>query len=205
MPKARTSMRKIREVLRLSQELGLSQRQVARSVRLGQSTVREQLDVRFTETTVEVLRRGVRVASHGRSRERGTHTTVREHMPKAHQAYLDWTPTRLVGWVQSTGPATATLVEQILQTRPHPQQGFRSCLGVMRLATRSGAARLEAACQRTLDLQSYSYKSVQSILTHGLDQHPLPEPEAAAAVVAHDNIRGARYYRTPDPEAGASC
>jgi len=167
--------------------------------------VREPLDLRFTDRTVEVFRRGKRVAGHRRSRTRGRHTTLREHMPKAHQAYLDWTPTRLVRWAQKTGPATARLVEEILQTRPHPQQGFRSCLGVMRLGKSYGDERLEAACRRSLKLQSYSYQSVKSILKNGLDQQPLAESDTQSAVIEHDNVRGAEYYRGSDSEEVSPC
>jgi transposase len=167
--------------------------------------VREQLDLRFTDNTVEVLRRGKRVAGHKRSRRRSEHTTVREHMPKAHQAYLDWTPTRLVEWAQKSGPSTARLFEQIMQTRPHPQQGFRSCLGLMRLGNGYGAERLEAACQRSLKLQSYSYQSVKSILKNGLDQQPLAESDTQDAVIEHANVRGADYYAGTDPEEVSPC
>ena len=167
--------------------------------------VREELDLRFTANTVEVFRRGKRVAGHQRSTERGKHTMLRKHMPKAHQAYLDWTPTQLVRWSQKTGPSIAKLVEEILQTRPHPQQGFRSCLGLMRLAKSYGDERLEAACQRSLRLESYSYQSVKSILKNGLDQQPLPENDTEGAVVEHANVRGAEYYGGTDPEEVAPC
>ncbi len=167
--------------------------------------VREQLEVRFTKTTVEVLRRGKRVAGHARSRQRGRHTTVREHMPKAHQKYLEWTPRRLVRWAQKTGPATARLVEGILQTRPHPQQGFRACLGVMRLGKSYGDERLEAACRRSLKLKSYSYQSVKSILKTGLDQQPLLLAERRDSVIEHGNVRGAGYYGGNDSEEVTPC
>ena len=167
--------------------------------------VREQLDLRFTDHTVEVFRRGKRVAGHRRSRRRGQHTTLREHMPKAHQAYLEWTPTRLVRWAQKTGPSTAQLVERILQTRPHPQQGFRPCLGLMRLGKSYGDERLEAACLRSLELKSYSYKSVQSILKTGLDQQPLADSDTEDRVIEHANVRGAEYYRGADPEEVSPC
>ncbi len=167
--------------------------------------VREQLDLRFTDHTVEVLRRGKRVAGHRRSRRRGQHTTLREHMPKAHQAYLEWTPTRLVQWAKKTGPSTAQLVERIMQTRPHPQQGFRPCLGLMRLGKSYGDERLEAACLRSLELKSYSYKSVQSILKTGLDQQPLADSDTQDRVIEHANVRGAEYYRGADPEEVSPC
>jgi transposase len=167
--------------------------------------VREQLDLRFTDHTVEVFRRGKRVAGHRRSQRRGQHTTLREHMPKAHQAYLDWTPMRLVRWAQKTGPSTATLVEQILQTRPHPQQGFRACLGLMRLGKSYGEERLEAACQRSLRLRSYSYQSVKSILKNGLDRQALAESDTEDTVIEHPNVRGAEYYDGSDPEEVSPC
>ncbi len=167
--------------------------------------VREQLDLRFTDHTVEVFRRSKRVAGHRRSRRRGKHTTLREHMPKAHQAYLEWTPTRLVRWAQKSGPATAQLVEAILQTRPHPQQGFRSCLGLMRLGKSYGDERLEAACQRSLRLQSYSYQSVKSILKNGLDRQPLLRSDPEGTVIEHTNVRGAEYYAGSDPEEVVPC
>jgi transposase len=167
--------------------------------------VREQLDLRFTDHTVEIFRRGKRIAGHRRSRQRGKHTTLREHMPKAHQAYLEWTPTRLVRWAQKSGPSTAQLVEQILQTRPHPQQGFRSCLGLMRLGKSYGDERLEAACKRSLQLKSYSYQSVKSILKNGLDQQPLAESDKQGTVIEHTNVRGAEYYRGRDPEEVPPC
>jgi transposase len=126
-------------------------------------------------------------------------------MPKAHQEYLDWTPTRLVRWAHKTGPSTAELVEQILQTRPHPQQGFRSCLGVMRLSKSYGDERLEAACQRSLELRSYSYKSVNSILKTGLDRQPLVESDTQDLVVEHANVRGAAYYGGSDSEEVSPC
>jgi transposase len=126
-------------------------------------------------------------------------------MPKAHQEYLDWTPTRLVRWARKSGPKTARLVEGILETRPHPQQGFRACLGVMRLGKRYGSERLEAACRRSVELESYSYQSVKSILKSGLDQRPLRESESEARVIEHSNVRGAEYYGGEAAEEGEPC
>lgn len=155
--------------------------------------IKKQLDLRATARTVEVFDRGRRVAAHARHRERGRHTTLTEHMPKAHQAHLEWTPPRLIRWAEKTGPSTAELVEQIMLSRSHPQQGFRSCLGIMRLGERFGGERLEAACGRALAIGGLSYKSVKSILDRGLDREPLPEPQEAAPI-EHDNVRGASYY-----------
>jgi transposase len=156
--------------------------------------VKQQLDVRVTDTTVECFHKGKRVASHPRSPHKGRHTTVAEHMPKAHQRYGDWSPERLVRWAAKTGPATAQVVEHILTHRRHPQQGFRSCLGLMRLGKDHGPQRLEAACQRALRIGGVSFKSIRAILQHGLDRQPLPESEPASEAIEHANIRGATYY-----------
>lgn len=166
--------------------------------------IKKQLDLRVTARMVEVLDRGKRVAVHRRNRCRGRHTTVSDHMPKAHQSYLEWTPPRLIRWAKKTGPATAELVEAILLSRSHPQQGFRSCLGLMRLGNGYGAERLEAACRRALAIRGLSYKSVKSILKSGLDREPLLET-GETAVIEHDNVRGAGYYRGERREQGPAC
>jgi transposase len=156
--------------------------------------VKQQLDVRLSAQVVELFHKGKRVASHRRSLLKGRHSTVAAHMPTAHQRYAEWTPQRLIHWAAHSGPATAQVVETILASRPHPQQGFRSCLGIMRLGKSYGDARLEAACQRALALGACSYKSLESILKHGLDRHLLPQKPAATAGSAHMNIRGPHYY-----------
>jgi transposase len=156
--------------------------------------VKEKLDVRVTENTVECFLRGRRVASHLRSLREGRHTTTPEHMPRAHRDYAEWTPERLVSWAKETGPETARLVAEIMASRPHPQQGFRSCLGLLGLGKTYGAERLEAACRRALLIRGLSYKSVKSILQAGLDQEPLPAPRPRQLVLIHTNIRGPEYY-----------
>lgn len=167
--------------------------------------IKKQLDLRATARTVEVLDGGKRVAAHPRDRSRGRHTTLGDHMPKAHQVHLAWTPKRLVQWAEKTGDATAELVEIIIRSRAHPQQGFRSCLGLMRLGKSYGAVRLEAACRRALAIRGPSYKSVKSILKSGLDQQPPPESVQGAAPIEHDNVRGADYYRADHCEETPPC
>jgi transposase len=157
--------------------------------------VKQELDVRLSANTVELFQRGKRVASHRRSALKGRHTTIEEHMPQAHRQYASWTPERLVRWAEKSGPATAELISTILASRKHPQQGFRSCLGIMRLGKSYTGQRLEAACQRALTLGSVSFKSVQSILKSGLDQQPLPETAKQESLpIDHPNIRGGKYY-----------
>lgn len=155
--------------------------------------VHEQLDARRTATTVEIFHKGRRVASHVRSYARGRFTTLREHMPLEHQRYLEWTPTRIIAWARKTGPQTARLAEEILQRRAHPVLGYRSCLGLLRLGEKHGAARLEAACTRALGIGACSYKSVKSILKNGLDREPLESPPPELPIL-HENIRGPAYY-----------
>ena len=150
--------------------------------------------MRITQNTVEVFHKGRRVASHLRSYQKGGFTTLKEHMPKAHQKYAEWTPQRLIRWAAKTGTATAELVETILASRPHPQQGFRSALGILRLAKSYGDHRLEAACKRALMIGSTSYRSVKSILKHGLDQRPLAKPVKDQPAILHTNVRGSQYY-----------
>jgi transposase len=163
--------------------------------------VKHQLDVRLSEHVVEVFHQGKRVASHRRSPLKGRHTTVAAHMPKAHRHYAEWTPKRLIRWAAGSGVATARVVETILASRAHPQQGFRSCLGIMRLGKSYGPERLEAACRRALKIGGCSYKSIESILKNDLDKRPLPErPQETSSTPAHDNIRGAKYYDHTEEE-----
>ena len=157
--------------------------------------VRESVELRYTATTVEIFHRGKRIASHVRSYENGRHTTIAEHMPAAHRAHLEWTPTRLINWAGTVGPHVKALVQAILETRRHPEQGYRSCLGILRLEKRYGDSRLDAACHRALAVGARSYKNVESILRNGLDGQPLPDeqPDERKALT-HDNVRGPEYY-----------
>lgn len=156
--------------------------------------VKRELDVRITINTIEAFHKGRRVASHRRLYRKGGFTTLKEHMPKRHQKYAEWTPDRLIRWASKTGSATAKLIEAILTSRLHPQQGFRSCLGIMRLGKQYGHERLEAACVRALAIGSLSFKSVQAILKTGLDTRPLPTAHPETPAIDHENIRGPNYY-----------
>ena len=164
--------------------------------------VKKQVELRITAETVECLLKGKRVASHRRSRVKGGHTTLPEHMPSSHREHASWTPSRLIGWARETGPNTAKLTEAIMESRPHPEQGFRSCLGIMRLAKSYGAERVEAACERALTIRARSYKSVKAILENGLEAKPLPGSEQDVPPIEHANVRGAAYYRS---EEAAPC
>jgi transposase len=154
----------------------------------------EQMEVRFTRTVVEVYYKGRRLLSH-RRRYDGQPSTVAEHMPSAHRAHAEWTPSRLIHWAEKTGPATGRVVAGILKSRPHPEQGYRACLGLMRLGKRYGADRLEAACERAEYLRAFSYTTVKNILASSQDRIAVDKDvPAKQATHNHDNIRGGSYY-----------
>ena len=154
----------------------------------------KQLDARITAGCIELCHKNKRVASHARSPHKGRHTTIAEHMPKAHKSYVDWTPKRLIDWAAQTGPQTAAMVDAILASRCHPQQGFRSAMGLIRLSKVYGVERLEAACALALAGQATSYKSVKSILETGLDKQPQQAELIQTEPIKHNNIRGGNYY-----------
>jgi transposase len=158
--------------------------------------VGHRVDARVTEHTVEIFFQGRRVASHRRSHVKGRYSTQPAHMPERHRAHLAWSPQRLIAWAQRTGPATAELVETIMTNRPHPEQGYRSCLGIMRLSRRYPQPRVEAACRRALAIGARSYRSVESILAHGLETAALPRDEQHSDPARqHEQLRGPAYYR----------
>ena len=156
--------------------------------------IREVVEARITSTTIEIFHRGTRVASHAFSAVRNRHTTIPEHMPSAHRRHAEWTPARLIREAEKIGSATLALVEAIMRAKPHPEQGFRSCLGILRLAKEYGVARLEAACRRGNDIGARSYGSIASILQHGLDRAYAHEKAPEGAPIQHANIRGQGYY-----------
>ena len=158
--------------------------------------VHEELWARSTAATVELFHpRTGRVASHLRSDVPGRHTTDVRHMPASHQKHAEWTPRRILGWASTVGPMTVKLAEAILAERRHPEHGYRSCLGLFRLAKRYGHERIETACARALVVGARSYRHVESILKHGLDRAPALDVERPEGVrVEHENVRGPGYY-----------
>jgi len=157
------------------------------------------VEVRVTATTVEILHQGLRVASHARSFETQKATTVNEHRPKSHQRHLEWNHSRIVEWAAQTGPFTTQLVETILAAQRHPEQGFRSCLGIIGLSKKYPLDRVEAAAQRALRLRACSYRSLRSILEKQLDRLPLNDSVPAPSAPQHPNIRGAAYFDDVPP------
>jgi transposase len=156
--------------------------------------IRAIVEARVTDSTVEILHRGSRIASHARSQVPHRHSTITEHMPSAHRRYAEWTPARMMRAAAKIGPATIALVEAIMQAKPHPEQGFRACLGILRLEKSYGAQRLEAACRRGNDIGATSYGSVASILKHGLDKAYAQDKAPEGEPIRHANIRGRGYY-----------
>ena len=155
--------------------------------------IHQTLEVRLSEQAVELFHNGKRVAAHLRSHQPGRFTTLEEHRPKSHQKHLEWTPSRIQSWARTIGPECGHLVEKIMESRPHPEQGFRSALGIIRLAKAFGNTRLEAACRRALHFGACSYGSVQSILKKNLDAQPL-EQDLPFSSPTHPNLRGGPYY-----------
>jgi hypothetical protein len=165
--------------------------------------VHARVEARSTQAIVEVFFSGRRVASHARLRGRGQFVTQAEHMPRTHRAHAEWTPSRLIAWADQSGPATGRFVAGLLAERAHPEQGYRACLGLMRLGRVHGIDRLEAACGRAERLRSYRYRTVEHILKHQQDRLPLEEPIPPRAAVPHENVRGAAYYDTQETHADA--
>lgn len=155
-----------------------------------------ELDIKITQKLINCFYKGKMIATHIRSYKKG-HTTLKEHMPKNHQAYAEWTPERIIRWANQSGEKTSQFIQTIMDARPHPQQAYRACLGVMRLGKNYGVDRLEKAAARALLIGAFSYKSIESILKHGLDQKPIPASSLIsmpAPAISHDNIRGRDYY-----------
>lgn len=170
---------------------------------------KHKLEARLSAFTVELFEHGERVAVHQRSQRRGQFVTNPAHMPSSHRKHLEWSPSRLISWAATVGSSTAALVEVILADRPHPEQGYRSCLGIMRLAKRYGGERMEAAAARALGARARSYKHVESILKHGLDRLPKSsvspssgQGRRVAPSIVHENIRGEQYYVTEQLNPG---
>jgi transposase len=161
----------------------------------------EKLEARFTQLTVEIFFKNQRVASHVRLFGRGRYSTQPEHMPAAHRAHAEWSPSRLISWGEKTGPATGRVVAEIMRRYPHPEQGYRSCLGLLRLSKIYSAERLEAACVRAERLGSPRFQTAKNILASGADRLALEdEPESRPLLPFHENVRGAGYYADKEIE-----
>jgi transposase len=155
--------------------------------------IRAQVEVRATARTIEVFHRGQRVAAHERRHGGPRHGTDRDHMPSAHRRYAEWSPERFGRWARTIGPHTEGLVTAILAHRPHPEQGFRTCLGVLRLYRGLAAGRAEAVSAHAVAIGALTYKSIAAVLTHNRDRARSAASENAA-VITHPNVRGPGYF-----------
>ncbi len=156
--------------------------------------IHQKVETRSTPSVVEIYHKGHRVASHPRLRTPGDFNTLPEHMPRSHREHLEWSPSRLINWAKKLGPATGRLVSEIFQRRPHPEQGYRSCLGIFSLGRHYEEHRLESACARAEQLDSYSYRTVKNILSAGLDRIAFEPDRESVPRPEHENIRGAAHY-----------
>lgn len=164
---------------------------------------KQVVDMRITASVVEIFSNGKRVAAHPRNRNKYTFTTLPEHMPASHRKHMEWNPQRIIQWAGKAGNNVAAYVERLMNTRPHPEQGFKCSLGIIRLAKKVGDARLDAACLRALTIGGNNYRCVANILERGLDRIALPEKSPALPVIKHENVRGPGYYKD-DNEIGGT-
>lgn len=159
--------------------------------------IRQQVDIRATAKTIELFHRGKRVAAHQRRYGGRRHGTDPDHMPSSHRRYAEWTPERFRRWGASIGPQTEGLILAILAARPHPEQGFRTCLGVLGLYRDIEPPRAEAISARAVEIGGLNYKSIASIISLSRKAGPAAWPKTSAepaAVMDHDNLRGPGYF-----------
>lgn len=155
----------------------------------------EEVQIRFNENTVEIFHHSLRIAVHRRINEKGRHSTEHAHMPEQHEKYLKWPPSRIMNWASQVGVSTRKVVETILLNRQYPQQGYRSCFGILRLAMRYNDQRLEAACTRAIVFGEFSYSMINSILEKGLDRLQISPNTEQNPPIAHQNVRGKEYFQ----------
>jgi transposase len=161
----------------------------------------EELSCRAATETIEVFLKGKRIASHVRSFVKGKYTTNPEHRPASHRAHAEWTPSRIIAWGRTIGPHTGRLIDQVIQSKPHPEQGYRSALGIIRLEKRFGRDRVEKAAEKSLKLGSPSYQTVLSMLKNKMESVPLSSAikpvkpaDQQLDLLSGDNIRGKEHY-----------
>jgi len=156
--------------------------------------LRQEVLIRATERTIEIFYKNRQVALHSRSKARGRHTTLTEHMPPAHQKYSEWSPERFIRWGQKIGPDTARIIEVVLSSRKHPEQAYRACMGILGFTNKFGNERLEAACAYALTNEIHSYRGIKNVLNTKIDQLDPQEEMVQPTLADHANIRGKDYY-----------
>jgi transposase len=158
--------------------------------------VHKKVEVRYTPTTVEVFYKGNRIASHARSQAKWKYSTLPEHMPEKHRQHVSWTPERMSGWAAQAGPKTKEVADAVMASKPHPQQAYKSVLGLIRMGQSFGPDRLEAACSRAIAIGSPNYSSIKSILKRSLDRAGQIDLQSLNSLPSHSNIRGPEYFTT---------
>lgn len=156
--------------------------------------IHKTVRIRNTKDVVEIFLNGKRIASHKKDSYPGGHSTISEHMPEGHREHMEWNPSRILRWAAKVGEATSSVVHRILHSRKHPEQGYRSCLGILRLQKHYGDARLEGACRRAIDYEEYRYKYIRTILEKGLDKQDAELPDTQPQL-NHRNVRGGTYFK----------
>ncbi len=156
--------------------------------------IHKEVRIRYTKDVVEIFLKGERVASHRKNNFAGGHTTIKEHMPEGHREHMEWNPSRILRWASKIGPSTSSVVHMIMHSRRHPEQGYRSCLGILRLGKHYGDQRLEAACNRAVEYEEYRYKYIRTILEKGLDKQNSDLPDTQPQL-NHRNVRGGTYFK----------
>lgn len=156
--------------------------------------IHKEVRIRYTKDIVEVFLNGQRIASHKKNNFAGGHTTIADHMPDGHREHMEWNPSRILRWAKKIGSSTSSVVHMIMHSRRHPEQGYRSCLGILRLGKHYGDQRLEAACKRAVDYEEYRYKYIRTILEKGLDKQNSDLPDTQPQL-NHRNVRGGTYFK----------
>lgn len=156
--------------------------------------IHREVRIRHTKNIVEIFLKGKRIASHRKSSFPGGHTTIKEHMPTGHREHMEWSPSRILRWAGKIGEATTSVVHMIMHSRRHPEQGYRSCLGILRLGKHYGDQRLESACRRAIEFEEYRYKYIRTILEKGLDKQNAELPDTQPQL-DHRNVRGGTYFK----------
>ncbi len=156
--------------------------------------IHKEVRIRYTKDIVEIFLNSQRIASHKKNNFAGGHSTITDHMPDGHREHMEWNPSRILRWAKKIGSSTSSVVHMIMHSRRHPEQGYRSCLGILRLGKHYGDQRLEAACKRAVEYEEYRYKYIRTILEKGLDKQNSDLPDTQPQL-NHRNVRGGTYFK----------
>jgi transposase len=156
--------------------------------------INRKVQIIYTSNEVEIYYNHDRISFHKRDYRHHTYSTISEHMPSSHQFVAEWCPDKFIKWAKDIGSPTEELIRIILQTKSHPEQGYKSCIGILSFGKKYGNNRLNSACSRAISYNSYNYMTVKNILEKGLDKHAIKQEEQYK-LPYHENIRGSQYYR----------